>query len=89
MTGYYRLTDFMSYKIYNGHTAATNVTLTDPLPVGVTYFSAMPAQGTYDNGTELWTVGDLANGAGATLTITATLDADVDGFNSNVTPAAG
>ena len=79
----------MCHKINNGNTAATNVTLTDPLPVGVTYFSAMPAQGKYDNDTALWTAGDLANGAGATLTITATLDADVDGFNSNVTPPAG
>lgn len=52
---------------------ATNVAVTDILPAGLTFVSATPSQGSYDDGTGLWTVGTLANGADATLTITATV----------------
>jgi uncharacterized repeat protein (TIGR01451 family) len=58
----------------NGPDAATNVVITDPLPTGVTYASDTPSQGSYVSSTGVWTVGDLANGASATLIITATVD---------------
>ncbi|MBD2043102.1 DUF11 domain-containing protein [Microcoleus sp. FACHB-672] len=57
-----------------GPAAATGVQVTDQLPAGLTFVSATPSQGTYNNTTGLWTVGNLANGAGATLRITATVN---------------
>ncbi|WP_139142084.1 putative Ig domain-containing protein, partial [Alteromonas lipolytica] len=52
-----------------GPDAATNVVVTDQLPAGFTFVSS---DGSYDATTGLWTVGSLANGASATLTIIAT-----------------
>jgi uncharacterized repeat protein (TIGR01451 family) len=52
----------------NGPDAATGVILRDTLPTGVTYVSS--AGGTYDKTTGAWTVGSLANGGSASLTIT-------------------
>jgi len=57
----------------------TNITIEDLLPLGVTYVSDTPNQGSYASGTGLWTVGDLANGANATLAIVATVDAATAG----------
>jgi uncharacterized repeat protein (TIGR01451 family) len=58
-----------------GPSAATNVSATDVLPNGYTFVSASPSVGTYDQSTGIWTVGDLANGANATLNIVATVNA--------------
>ncbi len=58
----------------NGPSDATNVSLIDNLPVGVTFVSHLTAAGTFNYGSGLWTIGDLANGATAMLTITATVD---------------
>ncbi len=58
--------------VYNdGPDAATNVTVEDILPAGLTYVSDTPSQGSYNNVTGIWTVGTLNNGATATLQITA------------------
>ncbi|MBW4679707.1 MAG: DUF11 domain-containing protein [Microcoleus vaginatus WJT46-NPBG5] len=57
-----------------GPSTATNVTITDQIPAGLTFISATATQGTYDNTTGLWTVGNLANGAAVTLTISATVN---------------
>lgn len=57
-----------------GPDAATGVAVTDQLPAGVTYSTHNASQGTYDNNTGVWTVGDLANGANATLTIDVRVD---------------
>jgi uncharacterized repeat protein (TIGR01451 family) len=54
----------------NGPNNATNVTVTDQLPAGLTFVSSS-AGAAYDSTTGLWTVGNLANGAIAVLTITA------------------
>ena len=56
---------------------ATNVDLTDLLPTGLTAtaLNGGITQGSYDAATGLWTIGDLANGASATLTIEGTVDA--------------
>ncbi|MCP3981076.1 MAG: DUF11 domain-containing protein [bacterium] len=59
----------------NGPGATTNVAVTDLLPGGVTYVSDTTTQGTYVDGTGVWTVGSMANGASETLTISATVDA--------------
>ena len=47
------------------------------LPDGLTYSSHSTATGTYANG--VWTIGEFANGASATLAITATVDAETHG----------
>lgn len=57
----------------SGPDAATGVGVTDLLPTGLTFVSANPSQGTYDAPSGLWSVGALANGANATLDITATV----------------
>ncbi|MGB4848455.1 MAG: DUF11 domain-containing protein, partial [Saprospiraceae bacterium] len=57
----------------SGPNGATGVKVTDQLPNGYTYVSNTPSQGSYNNVSGLWTVGSLANGASATLMITATV----------------
>ncbi len=54
----------------NGPSAATGVKVTDNLPAGYTFVSATTTAGTSWSGS-IWTIGNLANGASATLTITA------------------
>jgi choice-of-anchor A domain-containing protein/uncharacterized repeat protein (TIGR01451 family) len=52
----------VTYTIYLANTGpndATNVTVSDPLPTGLQFVSAMPGQGTYDPATGIWTVGTL------------------------------
>jgi uncharacterized repeat protein (TIGR01451 family) len=55
----------------NGPDAATNVTVTDLLPAGLTFVSATPSQGTYDSTTGLWTIGTLPSLSVQTLSIAA------------------
>nr|MDP9122676.1 DUF11 domain-containing protein [Acidobacteriota bacterium] len=55
-----------------GPNAATGVTVSDPLPSGLTYVSD-DGGGAYSTGTGLWTVGSLAVGGSATLHIVATV----------------
>ncbi|MGH2664924.1 gliding motility-associated C-terminal domain-containing protein, partial [Flavobacterium sp.] len=56
-----------------GPSAATGVSVNDVLPAGYTFVSATPSVGTWT--APNWTIGNLANGASATLTITATVNA--------------
>jgi uncharacterized repeat protein (TIGR01451 family) len=80
-----------------GPDAATGVQVTDLLPAGLTFVSATPSQGTYNQATGLWTVGTINSGANATLQITATVTAvgttantaqltAADQFDSDSTP---
>ena len=66
----------------NGPDTATNVALSDVLPDGLTYKSDTESQGAFDSATGTWTVGTLANGAGATLTLTANVPDYGDYTNS-------
>ena len=54
-----------------GPSPATGVAVTEVLSAGLAFESAAPSQGAYDAATGLWTVGSLANGGSAGLTITA------------------
>jgi uncharacterized repeat protein (TIGR01451 family) len=54
----------------NGPDAATGVTVADLLPAGLGYVSHLAGQGGYDSSSGQWSIGALANGATATLTIT-------------------
>ncbi len=56
-----------------GPDAATGVTVTGPLPAGLTLDGATPSTGTYVGG--VWTVGSLAAGQTVTLTLDATIGA--------------
>jgi uncharacterized repeat protein (TIGR01451 family) len=68
--------------IYNGQTTTftitvfnagpdndTGVVVNDLLPAGLTYVSSNASQGSYNSGTGVWTIGNLAHQASATLTI--------------------
>ena len=54
-----------------GPDTAVNTRVSDLLPAGFGFVSATPSVGSYDNVTGLWSVGDLANGASATLQLVA------------------
>ena len=57
--------DTITYTITlsnNGPDAATNVQVTEALPAGVSFVSAMPSQGTYNPATGLWSAGTVASG---------------------------
>ena len=56
----------------NGPSTANGVVVTDVLPASLGFVSAAPSQGAYVSATGVWTVGTLANGASATLTLTVT-----------------
>jgi uncharacterized repeat protein (TIGR01451 family) len=53
---------------------ATGVMVSDQLPVGITYSSHTESQGTYSEITGIWDVGNIANGASATLVINVDVD---------------
>ncbi len=54
-----------------GPNTGVNARVSDLLPAGFGFVSATPSVGSYDSGTGLWSVGDLANGASATLQLVA------------------
>ena len=59
----------------NGSTDDTNVKLTGvALPITLAPISYTPSVGTYDSGTQVWTIGNLANGASVTLDILVTVN---------------
>ena len=74
--------DFVTYTavVENlGPDLATGVVLHDELPRGLSLHSTTTSQGVYDKATGLWVVGDLANGASATLTVVAVVDRGTSG----------
>jgi len=76
--------DIITYtiKVTNlGPNTAHNAVATDLLPAGLVYQSAAPSQGTFNAPTGVWTIGDLLNGAYATLTISVKVD--VTGINNS------
>ena len=59
----------------NGVADATGVLVKDLLPSGYTFVGSNVTSGAYNSATGDWTVGNLANGASATLTVTARVNA--------------
>ncbi|HNW86284.1 MAG TPA: SdrD B-like domain-containing protein [Candidatus Limiplasma sp.] len=64
----------------SGLVTAKSVKLTDTLPTNATYISATPSNGTYAPSTRVWTIGDIAPSASATMTMVMKVsDTAVDG----------
>ena len=63
---------FTITALNNGPADATNVSVSDALPAGYSFVSATPTVGSWTSPT--WTIGNLANGASATLTVVATVN---------------
>tara|TARA_R110000787_G_scaffold280905_1_gene391912 strand:+ start:21675 stop:24920 length:3246 start_codon:yes stop_codon:yes gene_type:complete len=65
----------------NGAAQATNVSLTDLLPAGLsaTGNNGTVTSGSYAAGTGIWTIGTLSDGASATLTLEGVVDAGQGG----------
>jgi len=67
----------------NGAEDVTNVEVTDLLPAGLTFISSTNPTGgtinTYDDGTGLWSIGNLLNGGSASIEINASIDAGTEG----------
>ena len=60
----------------NGPSAITALTITETLPGGMALVLDTPSQGSYANGS--WTVGSLAAGSSATLTLQMTVNTDTN-----------
>ena len=73
----------------HGPSSASAVSVAETLPAGLTLVSSSASQGAW-NGT-VWSVGTLANGATASLAITATVDAGQAGgtIHNSVTVSGG
>jgi uncharacterized repeat protein (TIGR01451 family) len=74
--------DTISYSITvqnNSLVTATNIELTDVLPVGVTFGSIANPPQNYDPTTGIWDIGTMAPGANETLIIAATVDTGTGG----------
>lgn len=69
----------------HGQAAATGVTVSDPLPAGVTFVSATTTQGSvsHSNGTVSGSLGAMAEGAVATIRVTVRVNAGTLGTLSN------
>ncbi|MGE5430073.1 MAG: SdrD B-like domain-containing protein [Syntrophomonadaceae bacterium] len=73
-----------------GPVAASAVVVTDVEPAGADFASATASQGTYDMGTGIWQVGNLAVGQTATLTLNAVVDCnELSSGSLNLGPASG
>lgn len=64
----------IAYSNY-GNSAASNVSISDPLPSGFTYVSSNPVAGTAPavgaNGTVIWSIGSVAAGASGSVQVVA------------------
>ena len=80
---------FQIAVVNNGAAQATNVSLTDQLPAGLTYTGNTVSQGSFDPATGIFTIGTLNVGEVATLTLEGTVDAGQGGQTiTNFTTAA-
>ena len=75
----------------NGPDDATDVTLTDTLPAGVTFDSATPDQGTCNEAGGIVTcdLGTIANGASVDVTIEVTVDSSTINILTNMAEVEG
>jgi uncharacterized repeat protein (TIGR01451 family) len=64
-----------------GLATATNVTVRDVLPAGLTYLSSTASQGSFDNSTSTWTIGSIPSPGSVSLQIQVKIEAT----NGNIT----
>jgi uncharacterized repeat protein (TIGR01451 family) len=82
--------DNITYTIVavnNGPHSASSVVVNDLLPSSLTFVSSVAGQGSFDSNTGVWTIGSLANGASANLTIIATVNTGTGGTTITNTAA--
>ena len=65
----------------NGPATATNVSVQDLLPAGLTFVSDNPSQGSYEDTTGIWDVGTILDTESETLEIVATVHTNCCGAN--------
>ena len=75
----------------NGPSDATGIVVTDTLPAGVTFGSATPSQGSASEtgGVVTGTIGALASGASATVTVVVNVPASATGTLTNTAQVTG
>ena len=66
----------------SGDTTATNVTLTDELPAGLTFVSSTPEAASSDGSTVTWSLGDIEPGGSASVTMVLTASATGEQINT-------
>ena len=70
-------------------TQASNVSITDILPAGLTYSSHTTTSGTYNSVTGIWSIGDVKHGSVETIELSASIDQGQNGNTiTNITTAA-
>ncbi|MGB3165489.1 MAG: DUF11 domain-containing protein, partial [Alteraurantiacibacter sp.] len=72
----------------NGPALASNILLSQALPEGLTFVSATPTLGTYDEATGEWRVPELESGATTTLEIVAEVEVGYAGETITFVPSA-
>jgi len=72
-----------------GPDAAVDVAVTDQIPAGLTFVSAAPSQGTFDEATGNWSVGDLRPGATVSLELVVVGEEAGTYVNSATASSAG
>ncbi|MDR3581679.1 MAG: isopeptide-forming domain-containing fimbrial protein [Candidatus Pacebacteria bacterium] len=72
-----------------GPATSTGAVATDTLPSGLTFENATASVGSYSSSTGVWTIGDMANGATATLAIAALVNASTTGATITNTATVG
>ncbi len=70
-----------------GYSQATGVSLTDILPAGLSFVSASATEGSYNSANGSWSIGTVASGSSAVLTMVATVT--TAGTKTNVATVAG
>ena len=70
----------------HGPDTVSGLEIVDVLPVGLTLLSSNLTQGTYNSTNGLWSVGSILASTGATLTLTATVNAGTE--NTSITNTA-
>jgi uncharacterized repeat protein (TIGR01451 family) len=74
--------DTISYTITavnNGPSVATNISVLDTLPAGLTYASDLPGNGFYTPASGIWAIDSIAPADSTTLVLTATVDIGTGG----------
>ena len=72
----------ITLNLFNqGPGVAGQVEIRNLLPEGLTFVSANAGFGSYDSATGIWSAGNIANGAGTSLTITAKVE-DIGNFTN-------